>query len=109
MKTITKGHLIIALVILGLIAITVLMGVLSFLFQMLTHINPRVLKFFRRIHKIIGYTIIIIGKAQVIYGWVLYNQIFALVVVSAQIALVLTFLIVYCFKGNSITQDLRTY
>lgn len=109
MSTMTKGHLIIALIILALIAITILMGVLSFIFQVLTHINPRILKLFRKTHKYIGYTIIIVGKAQVIYGWVLYNQIFALVLVTSQIAMVLTFLAVYCLKGNSVTQDLRTY
>lgn len=98
-----------ALTIMGLIAITVFMGILSLLLQLLTHINPRILKLFRRLHKYIGYTIIMISKVQVIYGWVLYNQIFALVVVTSEIALVLTFLLVYCFKGNSVTQDLRTY
>ena len=89
--------------------LAVLMGLVSFVFQMLTHINPRVLKFFRGCHKFIGYAIILLGKIQVIFGWILYNQVFALVVVASEIGMILTFFTVFCFKGNSIAQDLRAY
>lgn len=109
LETKPKAHLTIALMMVTLMGLAVLMGLISFVFQMVTHINPRVLKFFRRCHKIIGYALMLLGKAQVIFGWVLYDQMFALVVVASEIGMVLTFFTVFCFKGNSIAQDLRAY
>lgn len=77
-----KAHCTIAIMMVLLMGITVLMGIVSFIFQMVTQINPRVLKFFRWCHRFIGYFIVLLGKGQVILGWVLYHQVFAIILVS---------------------------
>lgn len=104
-----KGHLVIALMMSTLMGIAVLTGIFSFVLQITHNVNPRILKFFRRVHKYIGYLIIVFGKIQVILGWILYDQIFALIIVITYIGMIFIFSTVYSFRGNSITQEFRTY
>lgn len=100
---ISKGHLLLAFVICGIVAVEIIAGVISYFLQILTNVNPRVLKFFRWVHMIGGYLILLLAKGETIYGWVLYDNKTAIAIVSAEIVMVLTLFVVYVAKTNRIT------
>lgn len=106
---ISKGHLVLAFVICGVVAVEIVAGFVSYFLQLLTKVNPRVLKFFRWVHMIGGYLILVMAKGETVYGWVLYNSMTAVTIVSAEIVLVITLFFVYVRKVNRITEENKSY
>ncbi len=94
-STSVKAHFVIGVIILSWICLQLIVGVISNIVLKVPTANPKIIVFLRKSHRISGYVLMLLCKANVILGWVMEDIVVAIGVVCAEIGLVMILNVVY--------------